>query len=89
MRDQLRDNRDVVTKSDKELGQINTVTMKTGTGDQPPIKLKPCRTPIHKIPLVEEVVKDMLKTEMIERSESPWIFTTVVVDKKMVGTGFA
>lgn len=31
---------------------------------------------------MEEAVKDMLKTGVIERSESPWSFPIVVVDKK-------
>lgn len=52
--------------------------MQINTGDQMSIKLRPYRTPIHKKPLVEEAVKDMLESRMIERSEFP----IVVVDKK-------
>lgn len=51
-----------------------------------PIKLRPYRTPIHKRPLVEEAVKDMMEAGMIESSESPWSFPIGVVDKKDGGT---
>lgn len=54
----------MVTNSDKELGQTHTVKMKIDTGDHPPIMLRPYRTHIHKRPLVEEAVRDMLETGM-------------------------
>ena len=39
------ENRDVVANLDKELGQTQSVWMKINTGDHPPIRLKPYRTP--------------------------------------------
>lgn len=57
--------------------------MRIGTGDQPPIKLRPYRTAIQKRPLVDKVVRDMLEAWKIERSESPWSFLIVGVDKKV------
>lgn len=45
-------------------------------------KMRCYQTPINKRPLVEAVVKDMLESGMIERAESPWSFSIVVVDKK-------
>lgn len=55
----LKPNRNVVTNSDRELGQTQTVKMKIYTGDEAPIKLRPYRTPIHKSILVEEAARDM------------------------------
>lgn len=50
VRDLLRANRDVVAKSDKDLAQTHSIQMRIDTGDHPPIKLRPYRTPIHKRP---------------------------------------
>ena len=39
----LRSNREVITMTDKELGQTKTVEIRIYTGDHPPIKLRPYR----------------------------------------------
>ena len=78
-------NRDLDANSDKDLGRTQTVQMKIDTGDHPPIKLKPYQTPIHKRKLVEDAVKDMLESGVIEHSRSPWSFTIVLVSKKDSG----
>ena len=80
--DLIQENIDVVANSDKELGRTQSVQMKIDTGNNPPLKIKPYRTPIHKRKLVEEPVKEMLEAKVIERSRSPWSFPIVVVDKK-------
>lgn len=49
----LRDNRDVVAVSDKELEQTHTVKMKINTGDHAPIKLKPYWRSLDRRPLVK------------------------------------
>ena len=67
----ITENRNVVANSDKELGQTQSVRMKINTGDHPPIKLKPYRTPQHKQELVKGAVKDMLGAGIIEHSVSP------------------
>ena len=82
------ENRDVVANSDKELGQTQSVRMKINTGDHPPIRLKPYRTPLHKRKLVEEAVKDMLGAGVIERSVSPRSFPIEIVSKKDGGHRF-
>ena len=61
----FRSNRDVLANSDQELGRTRTVKMKIDTGNHPPIKLKPYRTPIHKRVIVEEAVKEMLEVGVI------------------------
>ena len=76
------ENRYIVANSDKELGQTQSVRVKINTGDHPPIRLKPYRTPLHKRELVEGAVNDMLGAGVIERSVSPWSFPIVIVSKK-------
>ena len=84
----LRSNREVIAMTIKELGQTKTVEMRIDTGDHPPIKLRPYRTPIHKRKLVEEAVNEMMNSGMIERSKSPWSFPVVIVEKKDGGHRF-
>lgn len=56
--------------------------MKINTGDHAPIKLKPCRRCLHRRALVKGSVRDMLETGIFGRSEFPWSFPVVVIDKK-------
>ena len=84
----LRDNKDRIANEDKELGQTQTVSMKIDTGNHPPIRLRPYRTPVHKRGVVEEAVRDMLEAGIIERSKSPWSFPIVIVEKKNGGHRF-
>ena len=65
----LKANWDVIANTDKEVGQTGTVQMKIDTGDHPPIRLRPYRTPIHKRKLFEETVNEILGN--IERSRPP------------------
>ena len=66
--DLIQENIDVVANSDTELGRTQSVQMKIDTGNNPPIKIKPTRTLMHKRKLVEEAVKEMLEAKVIERS---------------------
>ena len=81
----IYNNKDVVANCVKKLGQTQSVLMKNDTGDHPPIKLKPYRTPLHKRKLVEDAVEDMLEAGVIERSTSLWRFPIVVDSKKERG----
>ena len=82
------ENRDVVANSDKELGQTQSVRMKINTGDHPPIRLEPYRTPLHKREVVEGAVKDMLGAGVIERSVSPMEFSNSNSQQKGWGHRF-
>ncbi|CAG2190359.1 unnamed protein product [Mytilus edulis] len=75
-------NEDIFADSDKDLGGTDTVKMFIDTGNHHPIKLKPYRTPIHKRPIVDKAIDEMLEANIIRRSRSPWSFPIVVVDKK-------
>lgn len=65
-----------------ELGQTDAIKMKINTGDHPPIRLKPYRTPLNQRPIVEKAVKEMLDADIIRKSQSPWAAPIVLIRKK-------
>ena len=75
-------NRDLFATEDTDLGKTDTIKMEIDTGNHPPIKLKPYRTPLNNRKIVEEAVKDMLDAKIIRKSRSPWAFPVVIVEKK-------
>ncbi|CAG2224304.1 unnamed protein product [Mytilus edulis] len=84
----LNNNRDVFAFKDTELGQTDTVKMRIDTGDNPPVKLKPYRTPLHKREIVNKAITDMLEANIIRRSNSNYSSPVVLVDKKDKTTRF-
>ena len=78
----VTENRDLFAQTDAELGHTDTVKMKLDTGEHPPIKMKPYRTPLNKRAVIDNDVDEMLEAGIILRSRSPWSFPVVVVDKK-------
>ena len=78
----VRYNLDLFAEKDTELGKTQTVKMKIDTGDHKPIMLKPYRTPFTKRPIVDKAINDMLATNVIQPSRSPWSFPIITVDKK-------
>ena len=78
----VTENRDLFAQTDAELGHTDTVKMKLDTGEHPPIKMKPYRTPLNKRAVIDNAVDEMLETGIIRRLRSPWSFPVVVVDKK-------
>ena len=76
------DNKDIFASKDSQLGHTDTIKMKIDTGDHPPIKLRPYRTPLNKRAIIDEAVDEMLDAGIIQRSRSPWSFPVVIVDKK-------
>ena len=75
-------NADIFAASDADLGHTDTVKMKIDTGDHPPIKLRPYRTPLNNRKTIDKVVDEMMDAKIISRSKSPWSFPVVIVDKK-------
>ena len=57
------------------------MTLSIDTGDTKPIKLRPYRTPIKNREVIEKAVDEMLNADVIRRSNSPWSFPVVIVDK--------
>lgn len=86
--DILMRNSELLAKRDSDLTQTDTVTMKIDTGDHPPIKLRPYRTPINNRPIVDKAIDEMLEGKIIERSRSPWSFGIVLVTKRDGSTRF-
>lgn len=78
----LRDNEDLFAATDMELGRTNAMTMKVDTGDHPPIRLKPYRTPLKQRSVVDKAIDDMLKADIIGPSKSSWSFPILFVPKK-------
>ncbi|VDI73500.1 Hypothetical predicted protein [Mytilus galloprovincialis] len=74
-------NKDIFADMDKDLGGNKTFKMFIDTGNHHPIKLKPYRT-IHKRPIVDKAIDEMLEANIIRRSRSPWSFPIVVFDEK-------
>ena len=78
----LRNNRDLIAKSDSDLGGTRTVQMKISTGNHPPIKNRPYRTPLNKRKIIDQAIDEMLEAKVIQRSQSPWSFPLEVAKKK-------
>ncbi|MES9879659.1 MAG: reverse transcriptase family protein, partial [Sedimenticola sp.] len=78
----LRGNSDLFATTDAELSHTDTVRMKIDTGNSPPIKLRPYRTPLNNRKVIDKAVDEMLDAKIIEHSRSPWSFPVVIVDKK-------
>ena len=78
----VKKNRDLFAAKDSDLGHTDTVQMKINTGESPPIKLRPYRTPLNNRKIVDQAIDEMLEAKIISRSKSPWSFPVVIVDKK-------
>jgi len=65
-----------------ELGHTNTVKMKIDTGNHRPIKNRPNRPPLNKTQVINLAIDEMLEAKVMERSQSPWSFSLIAVDKK-------
>ena len=84
----LNDNADVFAAHDTDFGRTETVRMTINTGDHPPIKQRPYRTPLSQQKVVDEAVEEMLSKGIIEKSSSPWASPIVLVKKKDGSTRF-
>ena len=58
------------------------MAIKIDTGNNPPIKLRPYRTPIQNRQAIEKTIDEMVDANIVPRSKSPWSFPVVIVDKK-------
>ncbi|EYC18252.1 hypothetical protein Y032_0028g1760 [Ancylostoma ceylanicum] len=80
--DVLEDYKDVFAVSDKELRQTNLVKLTIDTGDHLPVKLKTRPVPLGVRAKLREMLKDLEKRDIIEKSHSDWAFPIVLVEKK-------
>ena len=75
-------NQDLFGNKDSELGHTDTAKMQIDVGNNEPVKMRPYRTPIKNREVIDKAIDDMLDSEVIRRSKSPWSFPVVIVDKK-------
>ena len=75
-------NQDLFANKDSEVGHTDTAKMQIDVGNNEPIKMRSYRTPIKNREVIYKAIDDMLDSEVIRRSKSPWSFPVVIVDKK-------
>ena len=63
--DLIKQNVDLSSEKDTDLGKTNTIKMSIDTDNNPPIKFEPYRTPFIKQPIVDRAVNDMLAANII------------------------
>ena len=63
---------------DTALGRTDTAKIKNDTGNASPINLRP----LNNRRIIDETIDEMLESNIIRRSRSPWSFPVVIVDKK-------
>ena len=73
---------DVFALSSEELGEVEEVQHSIDTGVSPPIRQAPRRTPFALRPKIAQMVSDMLASDVIQESKSPWSSPVVLVRKK-------
>ena len=79
---------EVFSLSSSELGRTELVQHVINTGDHPPIKQLPHRTPFALRKRTEELIEKMLNEGVIKSSNSPWASPVVLVSKKDGSTRF-
>ena len=73
--------REVFAKGPEDVGTA-PVYHRIDTGDTPPINLKVRRFNMKDKPLLKEKVEEMLRSDVIEPSNSPWSARALIVQKK-------
>ena len=82
LRTTLHEFADVFSKSEYDLGCTGLAKHTIDTGDARPIKQTLRRQPFAHLETIDKQVQDMLKTGIIEPSQSPWVSNVVIVTKK-------
>ena len=77
----LQEFNDLFATRDIDLGCTHNVTLKIDTGDHPPIKQKPYRTPFALRPELERQIEELLKADIIRPSNSPWSSPMMLIPK--------
>ena len=75
-------NKDLFASKDSELVHTETVKMQIDDRNNDPIKVRPYRTPMKNIKVIDKAVDEMLDADVIRLSRSPWSFPVLIVDKK-------
>ena len=78
----LTEYEDVFVTKDIDLGRADRFSHRIDTGDTPPIRQRPYRTPHSQQEMVDKHIDSMLQTGIIKPSDSPWSQPLVIVPKK-------
>ena len=78
----IQNNLDVFASSDLELGKANYTKMKIDTGTHQPIKQRPYKIAYSQRAEIEKQIDNMLASDIIRPSSSPWASPLVIVPKK-------
>ena len=73
---------DVFALDDSELGRTSLVQHTIDTGDHPPIKQQPRRTPFIQRQSISKLIDDMQQRGVVQPSASAWASPIVIVPKK-------
>ena len=73
---------DVFALTDSELGCTDVLRHFINTGDHPPIKQQPYRTPVIRREKVSQLIDDMEAQGVVQSSVSPWASPVMLVPKK-------
>ena len=78
----LSQHTDVFALDPSELGCCGMVQHAIDTGDMPPLKQQPYRTPIVKREKVAQLIREMQEQGIVQPSSSAWASPVVLVPKK-------
>ena len=78
----IADFSDIFALSDGELGCTDVLQHPIDTGDHPPIKQQPYRTPVLRREIVSKLIDTMEMQGVVQPSVSPWANPVVLVPKK-------
>ena len=78
----LQEYKDVFAQSKTDLGYCDIIPFTIDTGDAPPVRKRPYKTPLHKRQEIERQIDIMLETGVIEPSRSPWASPITMAPKK-------
>ena len=78
----LSQHRTVISSSKADLGEAKEVEHFINTGNAAPIRIPPRRLPFHNREVVRKEVDTMIKSDVIEHSNSPWSAPVVFAKKK-------
>ena len=76
----MKKSTDVFALNDTELGCTNVVSHKIDTGNHPPIKQMPYRTPMVYRDKISQMVNEMEQRGIVQPSSSPWASPVVLED---------
>ncbi|KAI4904404.1 hypothetical protein NFI96_007328 [Prochilodus magdalenae] len=74
--------KDIFALTEEEVGLTHLVQHEIDTGDARPIKSRPRRLPLAHQAAADSAIEEMLRTGVIEPSDSPWASGVVMVNKK-------